>query len=109
MTADNIMTVDNISLAAPSTRHWTARHTPYLYLLPAVLMVGGFLLYPAVYTLCISLTSWNGLETPKFIGLQNYVQFLHDPGFQTSFTNTVIWAIGTILFHLLLSPGMSLF
>ena len=108
MTADNIMTVDNISLAAPSTRHWTARHTPYLYLLPAVLMVGGFLLYPAVYTLYISLTSWNGLETPKFIGLQNYVQFLQDPVFQTSLTNTVIWVIGTILFPVLLGLGMSL-
>src|SRR5260221_11933846 len=102
------MTVDKISLAAPSTRHWTARHTPYLYLLPAVLMVGGFLLYPAVYTLYIRLSSWDGVETPKFSGLQNYVQFLQDPVFQTSLTNTVIWAIGTILFPVLLGLGMSL-
>src|SRR5258708_32394655 len=108
MTADNIMPVETISLASLSHRHWTARPPPYLYLLPAVLMVGGFLLYPAVYTLYISLTSWNGLETPKFIGLQNYVQFLQDPVFQTSLTNTVIWVIGTILFPVLLWLGMSL-
>ncbi len=71
-------------------------------------MVGGFLLYPAVYTLYISLTNWNGLEAPKFIGLQNYVQFLQDPVFQTSLTNTVIWVVGTILFPVLWGLGMSL-
>src|SRR5258707_3685263 len=101
------MTVDR-QLATSSSQRWISRYSVYLYLLPAALMVGGFLLYPAVYTLYISLTNWNGLEAPKFIGLQNYVQFLQDPVFQTSLTNTVIWVIGTILFPVLLRLGMSL-
>ncbi len=101
------MTVDR-HLAPPSSQRWISRYSVYLYLLPAALMVGGFLLYPAVYTLYISLTNWNGLEAPKFIGLQNYVQFLQDPVFQTSLTNTVIWVVGTILFPVLWGLGMSL-
>ena len=94
--------------APSSSQRWFARYSPYLYLLPAVLLVGGFLLYPAVYTLYISLTNWNGLDVPKFVGLQNYVQFLRDPVFQTSFTNTLIWVIGTISFPVLWGLGMSL-
>ncbi|MCC7447874.1 MAG: sugar ABC transporter permease [Anaerolineae bacterium] len=97
------------SYARPVTarRRWS-RLTVYLYLLPAVLFVGVFLLYPAIYTFYISLTKWNGLEAPQFVGLQNYVQFLEDPVFQTSFTNTVFWVIGTILLPVLWGLGMAL-
>jgi ABC-type sugar transport system permease subunit len=101
------MTVDR-HLAPPSSKRWISRYTVYLYLLPAALMVGGFLLYPAVYTLYISMTSWNGLDMPKFVGLQNYTQFLQDPVFQTSFTNTLVWVVGTISFPVLWGLGMSL-
>jgi len=88
-------------------RRWS-RLTVYLYLLPAVLFVGVFLLYPAIYTFYISLTKWNGLEAPQFVGLQNYAQFIEDPVFQTSFINTVVWVIGTILFPVLWGLGMAL-
>ncbi len=91
-----------------SLRRTWSRLTVYLYLLPAVVFVGVFLLYPAIYTFYISLTKWNGLDAPQFIGLQNYVQFLEDPVFQTSFTNTVFWVIGTILFPVLWGLGMAL-
>jgi ABC-type sugar transport system permease subunit len=96
------------NVASPSSQSWFARYSPYLYLLPAALLVVGFLLYPAVYTLYISLTNWNGLDVPKFVGLQNYVQFLRDPVFQTSFTNTLVWVIGTISFPVLWGLGMAL-
>jgi len=97
------------SYARPMTarRRWS-RLTVYLYLLPAVLFVGVFLLYPAIYTFYISLTKWNGLEAPQFVGLQNYAQFIEDPVFQTSFINTVVWVIGTILFPVLWGLGMAL-
>lgn len=71
---------------------------PYLYMLPALVFVGVFLLYPAAYTLYISLTKWDGLTAPRFIGLQNYVQIIHEPVFRTSFTNTLIWVLATLLF-----------
>ena len=96
------------NLALPSSQHWISKHTAYLYLLPAVVMVAVFLLYPAAYTLYISLTNWNGLAAPKFVGIQNYIQFLKDPVFQTSFTNTLIWVVGTITFPVLWGLGMSL-
>ena len=64
---------------------------------PAVLFVAVFLLYPAVYTIVISLTKWDGLTPPVFVGLKNYFQIVKEPIFRTSLTNTLIWVVGTLL------------
>ncbi len=72
------------------------RIEPYLYMLPALAIVGVFLLYPAAYTLYISLTKWDGLTAPTFIGLQNYLQIVRAPIFRTAFTNSVIWVVATL-------------
>ena len=64
---------------------------------PAVLFVAVFLLYPAVYTIVISLTKWDGLTPPVFVGLKNYIQIVQTPIFRTSLTNTLIWVVGTLL------------
>jgi N-acetylglucosamine transport system permease protein len=42
---------------------------------------GGYLLfnlYPNLLSVYYSLLNWDGLSSPKFIGLQNYVTMLHD-------------------------------
>ncbi len=74
------------------------RAEPYVYMLPAATFVAIFLLYPAAYTLYVSLTDWDGLTTPQFIGLENYLQMFKEPVFGTSVVNTVIWVIATLLF-----------
>ena len=68
----------------------------YLYLAPMVILVAAFLLYPAASTLWYSFTNWNGLDQNAFVGLQNYVQLVTDPAFQTSFTNTLLWVVGVL-------------
>ena len=70
----------------------------YLYMLPAVLVVIIFLLYPAAYTFYVSFTDWDGLTAPEFIGLQNYLQMFKEPVFGTSVVNTIIWVVATLLF-----------
>jgi len=52
----------------------------------------GFLafgLYPMVTSLFYSFTSFNILQAPKFIGLQNYVTMIHDPLFWQAVYNTL--------------------
>lgn len=80
----------------PARSTWD-RIEPYLYMAPAVLFVAVFLLYPAVYTIAISLTKWDGLTPPVFVGLKNYFQIVQSPIFRTSLTNTLIWVVGTLL------------
>lgn len=85
------------------------RAEPYVYMLPAISFVGVFLLYPVVYTLYVSFTKWDGLNPPKFIGLQNYVQMFHERVFSTSLLNTVIWVVATLLFPVLLGLLLAVF
>lgn len=71
--------------------------TPYLYLVPMVVMVGVFLLYPAVDTIWLSFTNWTGINTAQFVGLANYLSLHADPAFVGSALNTLYWVIGTLV------------
>ena len=84
--------------AGVTRRSLWRRVEPYVYMLPAILFVVIFLLYPAAYTFYISLTEWDGLNPPEFVGLDNYLQMFKEPVFGTSVYNTVIWVIATLLF-----------
>lgn len=102
--------------ATNSLRHTAARPRRksiyslemYLYLLPALLFVGIFLLYPAAYTLYISFTDWDGLNPPNFIGLQNYTEIIFkEPAFITSALNTLIWVVATLALPVLLGLALA--
>ena len=73
------------------------RLTPYLFLLPAVLLVGGWLLWPFGRTAYLSFTDFDGLGDAKFVGFDNYTNLFGDPILTDSFTNTLYWVIGTLL------------
>lgn len=46
----------------------------FLFLLPALALFVTILIAPIAMSLYYSLTEWNGLSTPQFIGLKNYVE-----------------------------------
>lgn len=64
-----------------------------LYALPAVGLVGLFLVYPMISVFYYALTRWGGLGPPQFIGLDNFVNLFHDPVFLTSIENNGIFAL----------------
>lgn len=67
--------------------------TCYLFLLPYALLFTVFYIAPVVMSICLSFTYYNVLESPRFIGLQNYIDlFLADDVFMTSVTNTFVIA-----------------
>lgn len=69
--------------------------TAVLFLGPALVVIGVFVLYPIVAAAEISLTSWNGFDPVKeFIGLDNYVRLAQDPEFLNSLVVTVVYAAG---------------
>lgn len=71
--------------------------SPYFYIVPALLLVGFFLLFPAVRTFMLSFTSWNGITRPEWVGLKNFYRIFTDPIFKVSLLNTFYWAIFTII------------
>lgn len=69
--------------------------TAGLFLLPALVVLGVFVIYPIISAGYISLTSWNGFSPVKeFIGFDNYVRLSQDPEFWNSLIVTCIYAVG---------------
>ncbi len=74
------------------------RGTPYLFLLPALVIYCAFVVYPMLYSFAISLTSWDGLAPVKvFVGLANYRRILRDPIAQLAIENNLIWTAATLI------------
>ncbi len=74
----------------------TGRVTPYLYVLPIVVVSGAVLYYSVGFTGYASLTDWNGLTRMSFIGFDNYVELFQDRTFWIALKNTVIFMIATV-------------
>jgi len=81
---------------------------PYLFLVPALLMVGIFLIYPAVRTFTLSLYEWNGVTQPVWVGLENFQKIFTNPVFKTSLTNTLYWGLLTLILPVFISLFLAL-
>ena len=77
----------------------------YLFILPNVLGFFLFLAIPVVASLFISVSDWNLLSTPSFVGIDNFIQLFQDEVFWQSLGNTAYFT----LFSVVLGVGISLF
>ncbi len=88
-------------------------HKAWLYLLPAVLFLGVFMLYPLVDVFVYSFEEgYNSASQTYFgVGGYNYSYILHDPYFLSALKNTFILVIITVplstIIALLISAGLS--
>jgi multiple sugar transport system permease protein len=65
------------------------------FLIPALVILGTFVIYPILSGGFLSLTSWNGFGTDqRFVGLDNYTRMLADAEFWNSLLVTVVYAAG---------------
>jgi ABC-type sugar transport system permease subunit len=69
----------------------------YYFLLPAVVLVGVFLVLPFLWTSYLSFTDYRGLGKAPFVGLSNYVRLVQDPILLQSLANTFLWLVGSLL------------
>ena len=81
---------------------------PYFFLIPALLLVGTFLIYPAFRTIIISFTEWNGVTKPIFVGFHNFFKLFSYPEFRVSLTNTLYWGISTLTLPVAISLFLAL-
>lgn len=64
--------------------------SPWLYLAPALGLLGVFLAYPVVQTVYLSLLD---SRSEQFVGLDNYVTLLTSPSMLTVFRNNLMWLV----------------
>lgn len=90
------------------------KHTylPWLYALPAILLIGIIIVFPILYTGYISLTDMNLFHwlNYKVIGLGNYQRALLkiDSGFLTALGTTVIWTIINMVLQVVIAYFIAL-
>lgn len=65
---------------------------PLLYLAPFLVFFAIFQIYPIFYGLYVSLTRWDLVSAPQFIGLTNYANLGKDGLFWTALRNTALFA-----------------
>ena len=73
-----------------------------MFLSPSIVGFFTFMLFPIVASFLISLTHWDIITAPKFVGLENYSKLLHDPLFFKYFGNTLFYLIA-VPFQMLLA------
>src|SRR5438045_3961088 len=69
--------------------------TAYLWIAPAVLIIGLFHLLPVLYAVYISLFRW-GLFQGPFVGLANYERAIGDEEVWNAFLVTIYYVVGTV-------------
>jgi multiple sugar transport system permease protein len=81
--------------ALPTTiaRRFKGASAGYLLVAPALIVAVIFLVIPMLVSLYWSLTHYNGIQPPQFVGLQNYQEVLTNPRFQRAFQNTVFFVV----------------
>ena len=64
-----------------------------LFILPALIGFGVFMVWPTVRGIYLSFTSFNLLTPPKFNGLDNYLRMVQDPVFWNALKVTVLYVV----------------
>jgi multiple sugar transport system permease protein len=85
--------------AGPSDSAGLGRWRSIGFVTPAFVLIGVFLVFPALWTLYIGLTNFRLTGTaarrPEFVGLDNYSRALQDPTFWNSLWLTMLFVLGS--------------
>ena len=99
MTATQTMMTETETMVLPGRRHDKRRHNrfryrdgriAYLLILPALVLLGIFVVWPAVYAGYLSFQDWSFYKDPEFVGWRNYTNVLSDPLFWESIGREVV-------------------
>ncbi len=81
----------------------------YLFILPALVLLGVFVIYPVIQLLWVSLHQWNILKDEMtFVGTANYRAVMSEGDFWKSLWNTFYFVIATVPLGMALSLALAL-
>ena len=79
-----------------------------LFLAPTLIGLAVLSAGPIIATLGLSLTSWDMLEPPTFVGIDNYTNLLGDARFLTALRNTFFYTAVSVPLGLILALGLAM-
>ena len=80
----------------------------YLFLAPALIFYGAFILYPLLQALHLSFYDVGLSPARKFIGLDNFTRLAGDEKFRRAVVNTLLFVLGVVPAALILSLATAL-
>src|SRR6476469_957292 len=106
MEATSEIDIEGAALAAPRYR---ARRTPmtwvrngglttFLFLLPLLIVFGLFSWYPIVRSFVMAFQHTNLVQSPTWVGWDNFSKVIHDPQTPIAVKNTIYFALLALLF-----------
>ena len=83
------------------------RAIPYLFLLPAVALIGVFVVYPILAVVYYSLTDYDIVRPPVWVGLDNFARVFADKTFWLALTHSFVYLLVTPIL-IVLSIGLAI-
>jgi len=71
------------------------RATPYLFLAPALVLLGVFVIYPIIAVIYYSFTDYDIIQPPVWIGLENFQNLFADETFWLALTHSIVYLLVT--------------
>ena len=93
---------------ADRRRDFTEGATPYLFVVPGLVLVLGVLGYAVAGGFRLSLHETDMFLNQTFVGLKNYIDVFTDPRFQSSLWKTLVFVAASIVLGITLSMGFAL-
>ena len=69
--------------------------TPYMFLAPAIALLGIFVIYPIIAVVYYSFTDYNIITPPVPVGIENYQRLVSDPTFWLALQHSIVYLIVT--------------
>ncbi len=82
--------------------------TPYLFLLPALLILGLTVFYPAIQAFYLSFTRYDLIDSPQWIGVANFRRLWADPIFWQTLRNTILYLVCVVPILVIAPLGLAI-
>lgn len=94
-------------MAEPLRRAAPRQWYKHVLLSPPLVFFAAFAIFPLVFTLYVSMSNWSITGQHNFIGFGNYANILGSETFRTSFLNTIVFAVVTVLLQYALGLALA--
>ena len=100
----------NLSISKKQRTAYQQKLTPYLFLLPAIIILGLTVFLPAIQAFSLSFTryEYDLTQLPQWVGLNNFQRLWQDRVFWQTIGNTLLYLIGVVPLLVLMPLGLAI-
>lgn len=79
----------------------------WVFVLPALVGTFIFIIIPVLFSFGLSFVSWDLINKPNFVGIENYIEIFTDPLFGKILINTFVYAISTSILGVIIPLALA--